>query len=62
MNNFPLGASTDVLAPYNQIDVTCPLCEGTGLDPEPIEHDTEPCKLCEGSGTVLKQVAAEYIY
>ena len=61
MNNFPLGASTDVLAPYNQQEVTCPHCEGTGTDPD-TEEVLIDCRLCEGSGTVPKQVAEEYIY
>lgn len=59
MNNFPLGAASDPAAPYNQQEVTCPLCCGTGIDLDHDDGETLDCPLCDGSGTVLKDLDNE---
>lgn len=50
MSNFPLGAALDINAPYNQKEVECHWCNGTGVD----EDDDTECLQCEGSGVILK--------
>lgn len=33
--------------------ITCPTCDGTGLDPlPPHEHHEPPCPQCEGEGEI----------
>jgi len=58
MNNFPLGAASDINAPYNQRTVTCPHCNGTGVDYDS-EDDSPPCITCEGDGEVSEELARD---
>ena len=44
--DYPLGATDDTQAPYNERFIDCPACEGTG------EFDDEPCEKCGGSGEI----------
>ena len=51
-DNLPPGADENPAAPYNNDEISCPSCSGTGE-----ETDGTECYACEGTGKV-----SEYEY
>ena len=51
-DNLPPGADEDQNAPFNNDEIDCPKCEGTGK-----ETDNTECFTCDGWGKV-----SEYQY
>lgn len=52
---FPAGAQYDSRAPFNQIEHTCPDCNGRGWmdsNDEPEMQDMVNCDTCNGTGIV----------
>ena len=57
-SNLPPGCRESDIPGYNDVD--CPLCGGTGVNPDPDDVDTDEdddidpddCPECEGTGSV----------
>lgn len=58
MSDYPPGARNDRNAPYNQREILCPQCKGSGLITKGKWVHDEPsetmvtCPLCDGWGYV----------
>tara|TARA_R110000764_G_scaffold198708_1_gene283991 strand:+ start:469 stop:621 length:153 start_codon:yes stop_codon:yes gene_type:complete len=47
--DYPAGVEYDSKAPFNQEEIECPLCIGTGE-----YEEGEECRHCEGDGIIIK--------
>ena len=48
--------SDQFIAAHISDPVTCPRCDGTGIDPTPVNGESVPCHQCRGVGTVTTRL------